>query len=50
MCLEIILKVGNNQGFTLSLKNSFFEKSQGEEGKGGSNWHPSLLSVNVNLI
>ena len=29
MCLMIILKVTKNQGFTLSLEDTFFEKPQG---------------------
>ena len=29
MCFEIILKVTKNQGFTLSLEDTFFEKPQG---------------------
>ena len=29
MCLKIILKITKNQGFTLSLKDVFFEKAQG---------------------
>ena len=29
MCFEIILKVTKNQGFTLSLADTFFEKPQG---------------------
>ena len=29
MCLSIILKVRKNQGFTLSLEDTFFEKPQG---------------------
>ena len=29
MCLKIILKVTKNQGFTLSLEDTFFEKPQG---------------------
>ena len=29
MCFKIILKVTKNQGFTLSLENTFFEKQQG---------------------
>ena len=29
MCLKIILKVIKNQGFTLSLEETFFEKPQG---------------------
>ena len=28
MCLKIILKVTKNQGFTLSLEDTFFEKPQ----------------------
>ena len=28
MCLKIMLKVTKNQGFTLSLKDTFFEKPQ----------------------
>ena len=28
MCFEIILRVTKNQGFTLSLKDTFFEKPQ----------------------
>ena len=35
MRLMIILKVSKNQGFTLSLEDTFFEKPQ--EGGGGSN-------------
>ena len=31
----IILKVAKNQGFTLSLEHSFFEKSQGKGRVGG---------------
>ena len=38
MFLMIILKVTKNQGFVLSLEDTFFEKPQGA---GGSNWpHP----------
>ena len=29
MCFKIILKVRRKQGFTLSLQDRFFEKSQG---------------------
>ena len=29
MCLKLILKVTKNQGFTLSLEETFFEKPQG---------------------
>ena len=35
MCLKIILKVTKNQGFTFSLKDTFFEKPHGG---GGSIW------------
>ena len=38
MCLMIILKVKENQGFTLSLEDTFFEKPQGE-----SNWPPPTV-------
>ena len=33
MCLMIILKVTKNQGFILSLEDTFFEKPQGGEVK-----------------
>ena len=33
----IILKVTENQDFTLSLEDTFFEKPLEEEGGGGSN-------------
>ena len=42
MCLIIILKATKNQGFTLSLEDTFFEKPQ--RGEGGSNYPPPLLS------
>ena len=29
MCFKVILKVTKNHGFTLSLKDTFFEKPQG---------------------
>ena len=32
MCLKMILKVTKNQGFTLSLEDTFFEKPQGRGG------------------
>ena len=32
MCLKIILKVTKNQGFTISLEDTFFEKPQGGNG------------------
>ena len=40
MCLIIILKVTKNQGFTLSLEDTFFKKSQGA---GGLNWPPPAV-------
>ena len=45
MWLVIILKVTKNQGFTLSLEDTFFEKPQ----VGGPNWplSPSRFMVNV---
>ena len=43
MCLMIILKVTKNQGFTLCLEDTIFEKPEG----GGSNWQsPSRFRVN----
>ena len=42
MCFEIILKVTKNQGFTLSLENTFFEKLQWK-GSGGVN--PGILGL-----
>ena len=32
MCLKIILKVTKNQGFSLSLEDTLFEKPQGKRG------------------
>ena len=37
MCLKIILKVTKNQGFTLSLEDTFFEKPHDGGWEGGSN-------------
>ena len=34
MCLKIIFKVTKNQGFTLSIEVTFFEKPQGGGGGG----------------
>ena len=42
MCLKIILKVTKNQGFTLSLEDTFFEKPQAG---GGVNLTPPPLAV-----
>ena len=45
----IILKVTKEQGFTLSLEDTVFEKPQGEGG-GVSNWtHPSSLPAVLGL-
>ena len=33
MCLMIKLKVTNDQGFTLSVEDTFYEKPQGEGGR-----------------
>ena len=38
MSLKIILKVRKNQGFTLSVEDTLFEKPQGE-----SNWIPPAV-------
>ena len=52
----IILKVIQNQGFTLSLEDAFLQKPQGVGGGGGGGAHqdpPSLLSVkkeNQNIL
>ena len=52
----IILKVIQNQGFTLSLEDAFLQKPQGVEGGGGEGAHndpSSLLSVkkeNQNIL
>ena len=35
MCFKIIIKVTKNQGFTLFLENTFFEKPQKRGGEGG---------------
>ena len=40
ICLMIILKVTKNQGFTLSLEDTFFEKPQG----GGGQFDPPAVS------
>ena len=37
MWLMIVLKVTRKQGFTISLEDTFFEKSQGRGGRRGSN-------------
>ena len=50
----IILKVIQNQGFTLSLEDAFLQKPQGVEGGEGAHNDPSsLLSVkkeNQNIL
>ena len=49
MCLMIILKVTKNQGFTLSLEDTFFKKPQGwggvAEGQIGS--LPTVLGLKL---
>ena len=49
----IILKVIQNQGFTLSLEDAFLQKPQGVGGEGAHNDPSSLLSVkkeNQNIL
>ena len=43
--LMIILKVAKNQGFTLSLQDTIFDKPQ-EGGGVRSNWPPAILGLN----
>ena len=43
MCLKIILKVTKNQGFNLSLEDTFFEKPQG----GQTDLPPAVLGLNA---
>ena len=53
MWLMIVLKVTRKQGFTISLEDTFFEKSQGRGGGGGQIEHPSSflgLIVNIQII
>ena len=46
MCLKIILKVTKNQGFTLSLEDTFFEKLEG-----GSQFEPPpIRHIRVNRL
>ena len=46
MCFKITLKVAKNQGFTLSLEDTFFKKPQGGgEGGGGQIDAPSPPAV-----
>ena len=45
MCLKIILKVTKNQGFTLSLEDTFFEKPQG--GQIAPPPPPAVLGLNT---
>ena len=47
MCLKIILKVTKNQGFSLSLEDTFFEKPHGEGG--GVKLTPSRFRVKIDL-
>ena len=48
MCLMIILKVTKNQGFTLCLEDTIFEKPQGE-GQTEPPPPPSSFRVNVEI-
>ena len=43
----ITLKVKKNQGFTLSLEDTFFEKPQGGEGGGGQIDPPAVLGLKL---
>ena len=45
MCLKIILKVTENQGFTLSLEGTCFEKPQG-----GDQIEPPLAFLGLKYI
>ena len=47
MCFKIILKVQKNQGFTLSLEDTFFQKTTGGV-KLTPPPHPVLLGLKVN--
>ena len=48
MCLKIILQVTKNQGFTLSLQDTFFEKPQG--GGGVKLTLPAILGLSWNSL
>ena len=43
MCLMIMLKVTKNQGFTLCLEDTFFEKQQGRGGGGQIDTLPPIV-------
>ena len=45
MCFKVILKVTENQGFTLSLEDTFFEKPQGGQFDRRPPAPPSLLPL-----
>ena len=47
MCLKIILKVTKNQGFTLSVEDTFFKKPQGERVKLTP---PAVLGLNLSKV
>ena len=50
ICLKIILKV-TNQGFTISLEDTFFKKPQGVCGGGGGKLTlPAVLGLIILLI
>ena len=40
-CLKVILKVTKNQGLTLSIEDTFFEKPRGDGGRGGEQIDPT---------
>ena len=50
MCLTITLKVTKNQGFTLSLEGTFFEKPKRKVGGGGqTDTPPAVLGLNTRI-
>ena len=50
MCLKIILKVTKNQGFTLSVQDTFFKKPpRGGAGEGGGG-SPSGVRVKFDQL
>ena len=50
MCLKIMLKVTKNQGFALSLEDTFFQKPQGGGGQIDPPLPPSRFWVKVLLL
>ena len=49
MCLKIMLKVTKNQGVTLSLEDTFFEKPQGGEWCQFDRPSPAILGLRESL-